>query len=416
MDIVISIFQSILFIYIINYCLEKDKLVDSIIVVLCIMLLTINGFVIPYEFGNFSICVFISHVLSMIIIVLFFRKKYVETLVSYSLIYSIVAIWIFTFGNILYGVLKDIVSADYIKLLNSTLIYMSQVFLFILCFKFKDKIKQIYKLLINEGTSIYNIIMISFIPDFFISLYFISYELDDLLFSKIVIIALFIFLGVNVIYFGKIAKKANKIYKLNKILDIKNNELKNIKNSYGIQMLYLYQLCNTEKFDDIASLLKNIINTNQNSANIAGKSIQDYSLLSLATKHVRSDDINVVIEDNANFKLTVISELELYRVIVNIVNNAIKAMKNKGTLIVKSYEDLNNIIIKIENDGEKIPEEIIDKIFDSGFTTKKNNNKNHGYGLNIVKELIEYNHGKIFVDSNDVKTKFTIALPIKGAI
>lgn len=102
--------------------------------------------------------------------------------------------------------------------------------------------------------------------------------------------------------------------------------------------------------------------------------------------------------------------MELYEIVVN---NAIKAMKNKGTLIKKSYENSNNIVIEIGNDGEKIPEEFLDKIFDSGFTTKENSDKSHGYGLSIVKELIENHDGKISVNSSEIITQFTITLPIK---
>lgn len=403
----ISLLQSVLFIYIVNYCVGTEKILDTKKIVLCIILFFCISFIIPYKFGNFSIYIFVTHALCIAIIILVFKEKYFEALVSYSLIYSIVAIWIFVGGNLLYGVLVNVVP------INGAYIYLSQIILFILCFKFKNKIKQMYKFLCLEKFSKIQIIMISLTLDFLVSFYLIIYDRDDFLLSKIVIVALFIFLGFNVIYFIKLARGIKQIYKLNENLVSKNNELKYIKNSHELQMLYLYELCNMEKYEDVAGLLKNIINKSENDTNISGKSIQDFSLLLFATRHVTSEEVNIIVEDTANFKLVAISELELYRVIVNIVNNAIKAMKNKGTLIIKSYEDLNNIIIKIENDGEEIPEEVIDKIFDSGFTTKKNNSRNHGYGLSIVKELLENYNGKISVESSSIRTKFTIFLPIK---
>jgi sensor histidine kinase regulating citrate/malate metabolism len=47
-----------------------------------------------------------------------------------------------------------------------------------------------------------------------------------------------------------------------------------------------------------------------------------------------------------------------------------------------------------------------------GFTTKENSDKNHGYGLSIVKDLVERNSGKIYVKSTETATEFKIVLPI----
>ena len=413
-DALISIVQSILYIYIINYCIGTKIIKDNKKSIMSVTILSIIAYIIPSILGNFSICVFFIHIICVVVIYLFFNKQYIEALTSYSIIYSIVALWIFIFANILYGVIQNNIPTEYITIVQVLFLYISQVILYILCLKNIEKIKQIYKLVLLEKYSIKFTFIISFLTDFLISFYLISYNMDNPIYRDIIVIVFFVLLGVSIYSVNKIAKKSIYINKLNETLITKNDKLKNIKNDYGLQMLCLYELCDMEKFDDVSSLLKSIIS--ENSSNIAEKSINKSSLLSLATKHLIHDDIKIVIKDNANFKLAEISEIELYRVIVNIINNAIKAMKNKGTIIAKSYEDLNNVIITIENDGEKIPKEIIDKIFDSGFTTKEDYDRNHGYGLSIVKELIENHKGKIFVESNEAITKFTIVLPIKEAI
>ncbi len=413
-DIIASILQSMLFVFVISYCLGMNKLIDSK-KIMCIILLTINGFAVPCIFGNFSICIFATHVISMAIIALLFREMYTKALIGYSLIYSIVAIWIFIFGNLLYGVFNtNDLFAEYIDIINIGLLYISQLVLMILCLKFINKIKQIYELLSHENISISYGIILGFLPDFLISLYLISYGKDNEALSNVVFAALFIFLGFIIVIFSKIVLKAKEMSELNRILSSKNKELKNIKNNYGLQMSSLYELVDVEKYDDVTWFLKSIIN--RNNPNVSNESSGQSSLLLLATKHASEKGINVIVEDNANFKLTTITEIELYRIIINIVNNAIRAMKNRGTLIAKSFQDLNNIVITIENNGEKIPEEIIYKIFDSGFTTKGDSDKNHGYGLCITRELIEKHNGKIFVESNDNVTRFTIKLPFKEKV
>ena len=60
----------------------------------------------------------------------------------------------------------------------------------------------------------------------------------------------------------------------------------------------------------------------------------------------------------------------------------------------------------------KQKKKIIDKIFDVGFTTKNDKNKDHGFGLAIVKELVEKQGGKVTVSSNDSITEFTINIPL----
>ncbi|NRZ57947.1 hypothetical protein DZE42_001086 [Clostridium beijerinckii] len=78
-DALITVFQSILFTYIVNYCLEKEKIKYNKKLVLCIVLLSINGFIITYLLGNLSICIFITHTLGILIIYFTFRKKCAES-------------------------------------------------------------------------------------------------------------------------------------------------------------------------------------------------------------------------------------------------------------------------------------------------------------------------------------------------
>ncbi|WP_242953795.1 ATP-binding protein [Clostridium sp. BL-8] len=414
MDVLDSISQGIFFVYMISYCLRDKKIFSDKKKIVCMLLLSCGGYFIPNIFGNFSICVFVTHIFSIVIIVFFFKNKYIEALVAFNLIYSIGAIWMLIFGDSLYEFLECIIFKRHIELLSILFVYVCQLLLYIICIKYPNKIRQIYKIMQAEKFTISCIFIMSFTPDFLLSLGSIEYNDEALIYQNIKIVIFMVFIGFSAVYFAKIKERANKIFQLNESLEAKNSELKKIKCDYGIQMSSLYELCLREKYEDVAGLLKSIINT-PNSSKTGEKGQTKESLLSLATKHVMCDDINIIIDDNADFKLIAMSEMELYRIIVNIVNNAIKAMKNRGTLIAKSFSANDKTIIEIENDGEKIPEKYIDKIFEAGFTTKNNSDKNHGYGLNIVKELIESYGGNISVESSEVKTKFTIILPIRSA-
>ena len=102
---------------------------------------------------------------------------------------------------------------------------------------------------------------------------------------------------------------------------------------------------------------------------------------------------------------------KMLRVFINLVNNAIDAMPEKGTLEISSCQRNDCIEIVFADTGKGIPEEIMEKLFTPLFTTKA---QGMGFGLAICKRIIEAHGGTIKVKSEVNKgTKFMIGLPIK---
>ena len=101
---------------------------------------------------------------------------------------------------------------------------------------------------------------------------------------------------------------------------------------------------------------------------------------------------------------------ELSQVWTNIINNAIQASNAKCTINIKhvSTDRIDTLIFA--NDGPMIPEDVLPKIFDPFFSTKKRG-EGTGLGLNIVKKIIEKHKGEIFCESNALETRFIINLP-----
>ena len=86
-------------------------------------------------------------------------------------------------------------------------------------------------------------------------------------------------------------------------------------------------------------------------------------------------------------------------------------MKSRGVITIRTYYEINKFVIKIQNNGPKIEENIINKIFEPGFSTKKDEEKNHGFGLAIVKEIVEKYDGNISVSSSEKLTEFIMKFP-----
>jgi len=108
---------------------------------------------------------------------------------------------------------------------------------------------------------------------------------------------------------------------------------------------------------------------------------------------------------------------KLNQVFLNILNNAIQAIKGrknqteKGKIIVSTSVDQDNINISIKDNGNGISKDIIDKIFNPFFTTK-DVGKGTGLGLSIVYRIIESHNGTIKVESEEnIGTTFTLNLP-----
>ena len=100
----------------------------------------------------------------------------------------------------------------------------------------------------------------------------------------------------------------------------------------------------------------------------------------------------------------------LKRIIINLIQNAVQAMPNGGTLKISAMCKDNQAWVSIQDTGEGIPEEVKSKLFTPLFTTKS---KGQGFGLAVVKRLIEVQCGKIsFQSENGKGTTFTIQLPL----
>ena len=149
-----------------------------------------------------------------------------------------------------------------------------------------------------------------------------------------------------------------------------------------------------KRYERAGELLKDIINGHNSINDAIEISNNSDSVISIITKGIKHNGINIILDEQADLNNIDITEFELQRVLSNIISNAVTAMDGQGTLAIRTYENFNDIIICVRNNGPMIGNIIIDKIFESGFSTKKNINKEHGFGLAIVKETVEKCNGK----------------------
>jgi PAS domain S-box-containing protein len=107
---------------------------------------------------------------------------------------------------------------------------------------------------------------------------------------------------------------------------------------------------------------------------------------------------------------------ELNRAISNLMTNAMNYTAPGGSIYIRSYANLDNAIIEVEDTGIGISKEELPYIFDRFFRADQARNTNTGgmgLGLAIVRKIVETFDGSIDVESTQGKgTVFRVALPL----
>ena len=132
----------------------------------------------------------------------------------------------------------------------------------------------------------------------------------------------------------------------------------------------------------------------------------------LIEQRMESKGINLIDHSLRDFAYADKSMFEI--VVQNLLANALKFCKNGDTITISNHISNGSCIVSVADTGAGISKQNIDKLFkNNSFTTLgTNNEKGTGLGLSICKELVELNHGKIWVESTEnVGSTFYVQLP-----
>ncbi|MGI9531000.1 ATP-binding protein [Lutimonas sp.] len=159
-----------------------------------------------------------------------------------------------------------------------------------------------------------------------------------------------------------------------------------------------------EKIDKLKILLSDLIKeVRAVTFNLTPPELKDYGIVPTIGKLVdqltKLTGKNIVFENRTDFngRFDSLVETNLYRVVQEAVNNALKYAESNYILISLSHST-DKVSIVIDDDG---------KGFDSGLV--ENNEKGSGLGLFFMRERISYINGRIFINSKrDEGTRITI--------
>jgi signal transduction histidine kinase len=146
--------------------------------------------------------------------------------------------------------------------------------------------------------------------------------------------------------------------------------------------------------------------------------------LKLAYHGMRASDLSFNIDIKTSYdpevpKLELIPQ-DISRAFLNIINNAMYAAYDHAkndparnpVIQVSTKVVKGRVEIKIRDNGEGIPDEIRDKIYQPFFTTKPSG-IGTGLGLSMTHDIVNMHNGTLHIDSNIGEfTEFTISLPV----
>ena len=103
---------------------------------------------------------------------------------------------------------------------------------------------------------------------------------------------------------------------------------------------------------------------------------------------------------------------ELIQVWTNLLDNALRAMGQSGTLTLACHEGSGQAVVEVTDSGSGVPEALGNRIFDLDVTTR-GPSAGLGLGLAICKNIVEQNHGgRISFESRPGRTTFRVSLPL----
>ena len=151
------------------------------------------------------------------------------------------------------------------------------------------------------------------------------------------------------------------------------------------------------------------------------KSIDLHKIILEATNHVQLllKDKGGILNTNLNASNYVINgnKDHITNIIINLMDNAIKYCDKKPNIKIETYNQKNDLVFTLSDNGIGMTPNVQKKIFDKFYRATSgniHNIKGHGLGLSYVKKIVDLHKGKIILESKfGVGTNFIITLPLE---
>lgn len=235
---------------------------------------------------------------------------------------------------------------------------------------------------------------------------FIYIVLGIIIFNSFVTLRDFYLINKHSNKYEMIKNSLEQVENLNKTLRAQRHDFMN-------HLQVVYSLIEMDEYDEAKEYIDRVCNDIQKvnkvlkTTNPAVNALIQAKLL-----YAEKRGINMELNIRTPLKDLKMPSWEFCRILGNIIDNAIFVLEKKDSnrfLQIDLCEDVKNHKFSIKNNGEKIPDLLINRIFEVGYSTK--GDKGEGMGLHIVKELLSEYGGEIKVQSDEKETVFEGKIP-----
>ncbi len=191
-----------------------------------------------------------------------------------------------------------------------------------------------------------------------------------------------------------------------------NKTLRAQRHDFLNQLQVVYSLIETGDFDEAKAYIENEYDSVEKVSSVMRTGIPAVNAI-LQAKRVMCENrgISVIIDVRTALHELPVPAWEFCRVLGNLIDNAIHALsgtdRNK-VLSIELYEDLVHYRFSIGNNGPAIPGDLLEKIFEAGFSTRE---EGDGMGLAICRRILTAHGGYLTVRSMPERTVFEGGLP-----
>ena len=214
-----SMLQSIMFIYVSNYCSKTKRSIISMVTWIVILWGVIQG--ITLIVGNSSLGSIFIHLIILISGAIIFKEEPLDAMIGFSIVYLLMGIIMILSSNIYLGYVVSRISEKYLEIGMLIFIYFPQYILCTIILYNMNFINSMYKVLKSKSISIISLIIVTVLIDFIVSFNSLICDMDNPLFKEFIFIFLGFFMVGITIYFSNIEKKSNEILIVNNFLEKK---------------------------------------------------------------------------------------------------------------------------------------------------------------------------------------------------
>ncbi len=124
--------------------------------------------------------------------------------------------------------------------------------------------------------------------------------------------------------------------------------------------------------------------------------------------------IDLKFETDIKCKIMAVDKEVLERIMLNLISNSIKYCGQGSLVRISVYQNFDNLIISVKDNGKGIEKSKLDLLFKRRVVSynEKNIPTGSGIGLSIVKEFVDLLNGEIALNTGKKGTEIAIKLPV----